>query len=78
MLKIQPYKINDFYEFFGQDAEIVAKALSLYLTKRIQQGKPDLPMCGFPYMRKAEFQKTLASKDIELLEAIEGFPKKQR
>ncbi|MBQ8651522.1 MAG: DNA mismatch repair protein MutS [Alphaproteobacteria bacterium] len=38
------YRLGDFYELFGPDAEIASKELGLVLTKR-----HDFPMCGIPW-----------------------------
>ncbi|MDR2074983.1 MAG: DNA mismatch repair protein MutS [Holosporales bacterium] len=38
------FRLGDFYELFGEDAEIASKELGLVLTKRI-----DAPMCGVPH-----------------------------
>lgn len=37
------FKVGDFYELFGEDAEKAAKALDLTVTRR-----DDFPMAGFP------------------------------
>ena len=38
------FKVGDFYELFGEDAEAISKEFGLTLTRR-----PSLSMCGFPY-----------------------------
>ena len=43
-------RVGDFYEAFGDDATIIAKAIGLTLTSRdVAHGKRGTPMCGFPY-----------------------------
>ncbi len=42
-------RIGDFYEFFDEDAEKVAKALDIHLTSRSFPDGTRHPMCGFPY-----------------------------
>ena len=43
------FRLGDFYEMFGDDAELVADLLSLTLTSReIGKGRR-IPMCGVPY-----------------------------
>ncbi len=43
------YRLGDFYEMFGRDAEIASKILGLALTSR-NKGKPEaVPLCGVPY-----------------------------
>lgn len=42
------YRMGDFYEMFGRDAELAAPLLDIALTTR-DKGKPDaVPMCGVP------------------------------
>ena len=38
------FRLGDFYEVFGEDAEIASKVLGLTLTKR-----HETPMAGLPY-----------------------------
>ncbi|HEY8498459.1 MAG TPA: hypothetical protein VIK90_04350, partial [Limnochordales bacterium] len=43
------FRLGDFYEMFGRDAEIGAAVLNITLTSReIGKGRR-LPMCGVPY-----------------------------
>lgn len=43
------FRLGDFYEMFGEDAVVGAKALDLTLTSR-NKGKPDeIPMAGVPH-----------------------------
>ena len=50
--------VGDFYEFFEDDAETVAKVLELTMTSRSFDGNTRIPMCGIPkhaadgYIRK--------------------------
>lgn len=42
-------RLSDFYEAFGDDAELLADLCTLTLTSRLFQGKEDrIPMVGFP------------------------------
>lgn len=43
------FRMGDFYEIFGDDAEVAARALDLTLTKRRAGPGIVLPMCGVPY-----------------------------
>jgi len=43
------FRMGDFYEIFGEDAEIAARELELTLTKRKAGAMLHLPMCGVPY-----------------------------
>ncbi|WP_235295900.1 DNA mismatch repair protein MutS [Portibacter marinus] len=42
------FRVGDFYETFGEDAEKVANVLGIILTKR-NNGGSDIPLAGFPY-----------------------------
>lgn len=43
------FRMGDFYEIFGEDAEIASRALSLTLTARDGGKGVRVPMCGFPH-----------------------------
>lgn len=43
------FRMGDFYEIFGEDAQVAARALELTLTKRRAGPGIVLPMCGVPY-----------------------------
>ncbi|MGC9317260.1 MAG: DNA mismatch repair protein MutS [Armatimonadota bacterium] len=43
------FRMGDFYELFGDDAEVAARELELTLTKRRAGEGIQLPMCGVPY-----------------------------
>jgi DNA mismatch repair protein MutS len=46
------FRFGDFYEMFGEDAEVVARELQLVLTSRPQgKGMARVPMCGIPVYR---------------------------
>jgi len=42
------FRMGDFYELFGEDAKVAARALGLALTSR-DKGNDGLPMAGFPH-----------------------------
>ena len=42
------YRMGDFYELFGDDALVGAKALEITLTSR-NKNEHAMPMCGVPY-----------------------------
>lgn len=43
------FRLGDFYEMFGDDAQVASRLLDLTLTSR-NRGKPDeIPMCGVPH-----------------------------
>lgn len=43
------FRMGDFYEIFGDDAEAVAPVLDLVLTSRERGDKQRLPFCGVPH-----------------------------
>lgn len=42
------FRVGDFYETFGEDAEKASKILNIVLTSR-NNGGSDIPLAGFPY-----------------------------
>lgn len=42
------YRIGEFLEAMGDDAELVSQALGLQLTRRMISSDEDIKMCGFP------------------------------
>lgn len=43
------FRLGDFYEMFGQDAETAAQALQITLTSREYVNGERIPMCGVPH-----------------------------
>lgn len=43
------FRLGDFYEMFGEDAEIASKILQIALTSRDKTKDEPIPMCGIPY-----------------------------
>ena len=43
------FRLGDFYEMFGRDAEIASRELDLVLTSREAGKGKRIPMCGVPY-----------------------------
>ena len=43
------FRMGDFYEIFGDDAELVAPKLELVLTSRERGDKQKIPFCGVPH-----------------------------
>jgi DNA mismatch repair protein MutS len=43
------FRMGDFYEMFGDDAVVAAKALNIALTTRDKGSKNPIPMCGVPF-----------------------------
>ena len=43
------YRVGDFYETYGEDAQTASEILGLTLTRRSNGGAADVPMAGFPH-----------------------------
>lgn len=43
------FRLGDFYETFGDDAVVTAKACGITLTKRNNGGSSEMPLAGFPH-----------------------------
>lgn len=43
------FRLGDFYEMFGEDAETAARLLQITLTSRDASGSNRIPMCGVPH-----------------------------
>jgi DNA mismatch repair protein MutS len=43
------FRLGDFYEMFGEDAEKASKILQIALTTRDKSKEEPVPMCGIPY-----------------------------
>jgi DNA mismatch repair protein MutS len=43
------FRLGDFYEMFGEDAETASKVLQIALTTREKSKDNPIPMCGVPY-----------------------------
>ena len=60
------FRVGDFYEMFGEDAEKAAKLLGITLTKR-----GDFPMAGFPYHVLEKHLKTMLQAGLRVAIAEE-------
>ena len=62
------YRLGDFYEMFGEDAEIASRELDLMLTTR-DRGKEKgdrTPMCGVPYHASESYIARLIAKGYKV------------
>lgn len=73
------FRMGDFYELFGEDAEVAARELQLTLTGRQMGNKGRIPMCGVPHHAIDRYLKTLIQKGYRaaICEQVED-PKKAR
>lgn len=66
------FRLGDFYEMFGEDAEIASEILEIALTSRNKKSENPLPMCGIP-VRAAEryiAKLTRAGKKVAIAEQV--------
>jgi len=68
------YRIGDFYEIMGDDAEKVAQSLSLHLGSRSYLLDKRIPMCGFPFHKLDAYVDMLHDRghDVVLFEDGKG------
>lgn len=73
---IRLYRVGDFYEMFGEEAEAAAKALDLTLTSREIDGER-IPMCGIPYhaLERYTDRLALAGYTTPIIDDPDGFRK---
>ncbi|MBV9866059.1 MAG: DNA mismatch repair protein MutS [Abitibacteriaceae bacterium] len=55
------FRLGDFYELFGEDAQIASRELELTLTGRSDGGEK-MPMCGVPYHAAERYIAQLVAK----------------
>lgn len=49
------FRLGDFYEMFGEDAEKASKILQIALTTREKSKEEPIPMCGVPYFASESY-----------------------
>jgi DNA mismatch repair protein MutS len=49
------FRLGDFYEMFGEDAEKASKVLQIALTTRDRSKEDPVPMCGIPYFASESY-----------------------
>ena len=59
------FRVGDFYETFGSDAELVSKELEITLTKR-NNGGDQTPLAGFPFHALDSYLPKLVSKGYKV------------
>ena len=60
------FRLGDFYEMFGSDAEIAARVLDIALTGRDMGKGQRLPMCGVPHHAAEGYLATLIRKGYKV------------
>lgn len=73
------FRMGDFYEMFGPDAEEASSILNIALTSREKGSENPVPMCGVPFHSATPYLKKLldAGKKVAVCEQI-GDPKKAK
>ena len=66
------YRIGDFYEVMGDDAEKIADRLSLHLGSRSVMFGRQVPMCGFPSFSLDENVQKLQSEGVVVVICEDG------
>ena len=56
------FRMGDFYEMFGEDAEVGARELELTLTSREARKGQRIPMCGVPHHALQRYLRVLIKK----------------
>jgi len=49
------FRLGDFYEMFGEDAEKASRVLQIALTTRDKSKEDPVPMCGIPYFASESY-----------------------
>ncbi|MGB9797906.1 MAG: DNA mismatch repair protein MutS, partial [bacterium] len=60
------FRLGDFYEMFGKDAEIASKELDIVLTSREAGKGKRIPMCGVPYHAVERYIARLLSRGYKV------------
>src|SRR6056297_3544113 len=60
------FRLGDFYEMFGKDAEKAARLLDIALTSRNKGGGEKIPMAGVPAHSSASYIEKLIKKGIKV------------
>lgn len=60
------FRLGDFYELFGEDAEIASKVLEIALTSRDRRKKNPLPMCGVPHHAASGYLEKLVKSGFKV------------
>ncbi len=49
------FRLGDFYEMFGEDANVASRVLQIALTTRDKNRENPVPMCGIPYFASENY-----------------------
>ncbi len=59
-------RVGDFYEFYGEDAEVAAKALEITLTGREDAENGRIPMAGVPFHSVEKYLSKLVAQGLKV------------
>ncbi|MDD3926474.1 MAG: DNA mismatch repair protein MutS, partial [bacterium] len=67
------FRLGDFYEMFGEDAELASRLLEITLTSREAGKERRIPMCGVPYHSAEKYIARLVKKgySVAICEQVE-------
>jgi DNA mismatch repair protein MutS len=60
------FRMGDFYEMFGEDAVIAAKAMNIALTTRDKGSESPMPMCGVPHHALMSYLPRMINKGLSV------------
>jgi len=60
------FRLGDFYEMFGEDAEKASKILQIALTTRDKSKEEPMPMCGIPYFAAESYISKLIKEGFKV------------
>jgi len=60
------FRLGDFYEMFGEDAETASRVLDIVLTSREAGSLGRIPMCGVPYHSAESYIATLVAHGFKV------------
>lgn len=72
------YQVGEFFEIYGEDAEIAARVLDLNLTSRTLSETKRVPLCGIPSNRLEQYVEQLRDKYDVTISGIEESSQERR
>lgn len=64
--KILFFRLGDFYEMFGEDAQKASSILDIVLTARHKGTENEIPMCGIPYHAVDQYAAKLTKAGLKI------------
>jgi DNA mismatch repair protein MutS len=60
------FRLGDFYELFGQDAQVASQELGIVLTARHKNSAQEMPMCGVPFHASQAYVAKLVKRGFKV------------